>query len=73
MAGCCGLRNYLRLRDAVGKVLGQEHHGSGKGIGFVDKIFTLRLTIEKWLSNQTPLVLSLEIKNKRLTRPIEEP
>ena len=48
----------FRLRDAVDKVLREEQCGFGKGRGGVHQIFTLKLTIEKCLRCQTPLVLS---------------
>ena len=37
----------FRLRDAVDKILREEQYGFRKGRGYGDKIFTLRLIIEK--------------------------
>ena len=48
----------FKLRYAVDKILREEQCGFRKGRGCVGQIFTLRLTIEKCLSCQTPLVLS---------------
>ncbi|XP_065572721.1 uncharacterized protein LOC136035052 [Artemia franciscana] len=47
-----------RLRNAVDKVLREEHCGLKKGRGFVDQVFTLWSIIEKSLRCQTPLVFS---------------
>ena len=46
------------LKDAVDKVLREEQCNYRKDRGRVDRIFTFRLIIEKYLSCQTPLVLS---------------
>ena len=48
----------FRLKNTVDKVLREEQCGFRKGRGCVNKIFTLRLIIEKCLSSQTSLVLS---------------
>ena len=48
----------LRLIDAVDKVLREEQCGFRKGRGCVDRVFTLRLIIEKSLRRQTSLILS---------------
>ena len=48
----------FRLRDAVDKILREEQCGFRKGRGYVDKFSLLGLIIEKFLSCQTPLVLS---------------
>ena len=49
----------FRLRDGIDKVLREEQCGFRNGSRYVDQIFTLWLIIEKCLSCQTPLVLSL--------------
>ena len=49
----------FRLEDPVDNVLREEQCGFMKARGCVDQIFTLRLIIEKCLSHQTLLVLSL--------------
>ncbi|XP_065568970.1 uncharacterized protein LOC136032625 [Artemia franciscana] len=49
----------FRLRDTVDKVRREEQSGFKKGRGCVDQIITLWLIIEKCLSYQTSLVLSL--------------
>ena len=49
----------FRLKDTVDKVITEEQCGFREGGWYVDQTFTLRLIIEKCLSYQTPLVLSL--------------
>ena len=49
---------FFKLRDAEDKVQREDQCSFRKDRGCVDQIFTLRLVIERWLSYQTPLVLS---------------
>ena len=56
---------FSKLTDAVEKILTKEQHSFWKRRGCFDKIFTIRLNIEKYQSHQTLLVLSF-IEQKQI-------